>query len=640
MAVDGADDARPRPRRSGSTSPCPRPTSTPGGHGRRSGRPGSTRPPRPPGSSSPSAGATTSTSPSSSRPTSETKLTRLAGATVPQLLAAGAEEGRPPTPPAWGTSLLTELARHSLLASSAAVARRTVGGARAVVEPVEVDRGTPTQTETWALRLRPTDLTRRGDPTVGVRANVVNGLKTLATKNAADVDRALRAALETATNRLDPWATAIAWRRLQSLAAAPRTLGAYGWVDAPRPQTPGDHRFVLAPSTEQAATAAVLRDRALHDADADRWQMTLASDPIRGALQLADATREGAHPTESLGQKVEAIVNRPDVIDRLRDAFPSLPFFVLGFMRIRRVCDGAAVLDAAVNRPGELTGLGVRPAQLKALQELAAAVDALADLHVAEAVLGVVKGRTATAAAATAAAGGQAPPPDFDVVRTPRSGRTVTTVALVVLPNAPTPGGVQPSPVALADPAVAAYVDARAGAAASASWTWKKLDPEGSPAGAATLADVGGLRPCDTVGLGIDQLRELVREASGAAALDPEDPPGPAIVRSLAAALAGAPALTEDVDAPPSPAAATELVQRYTRVRNAAASAATDARAAGRTCRDRERTTQGARPDGTVGDHPARRGEHARRASRSRSRGARAPHRRSTRDTRRRDRSR
>ena len=242
--------------RSGSTSPCPRPTSTPGGHGRRE------RTPRLDPAASPArklvaVGWRHDVDVALVEPANlRTKLTRLAGASVTQLLAAGAEEGRPPTPPAWGTSLLTELARHSLLASSAAVARRTVGGARAVVEPVEVDRSTPTQTETWALRLRPTDLTRRGDPTVGVRANVVNGLKTLATKNAADVDRALRAALETATNRLDPWATAIAWRRLQSLAAAPRTLGAYGWVDAPRPQTPGDHRFVLAPSTEQAATTA------------------------------------------------------------------------------------------------------------------------------------------------------------------------------------------------------------------------------------------------------------------------------------------------------------------------------------------------------------------------------------------------
>ena len=78
------------------------------------------------------------------------------------------------------------------------------------------------------------------------------------------------------------------------------------------------------------------------------------------------------------------------------------------------------------------------------------------------------------------------------------------------------------------------------------------------------------------------QLRELVREASGAAALGQQDPPGHAIVRALAAALAGTPALTEDVDAAPDTAgaAATELAQRYTRVRNAAAAAATDARTA------------------------------------------------------------
>ena len=104
--------------------------------------------------------------------------------------------------------------------------------------------------------------------------------------------------------------------------------------------------------------------------------------------------------------------------------------------------------------------------------------------------------------------------------------------------------------------------------------------PDGASAGTATLADVGGLRPCDTVGLGIHQLRELVREASGAAALDQHDPPGPAIVRALAAALAGTPALTDDVDAAADTvgAAATELAQRYTRVRDAAAAAATDAR--------------------------------------------------------------
>ena len=46
------------------------------------------------------------------------------------------------------------------------------------------------------------------------------------------------------------------------------------------------------------------------------------------------------------------------------------------------------------------------------------------------------------------------------------------------------------------------------------------------------------LRPCDTVGLGAGNLRDVVRDVSGAAGLGP-GPPGHAVVRALAAALAG-----------------------------------------------------------------------------------------------------
>jgi hypothetical protein len=506
-------------------------------------------------------------------------LSKLAAASVAELLANGPAEGRARTTPPWGTSVLSELARHSLLASAAAVARRTAGQPRAIVEPVGVEQRTATETETWALRLQQVDLSRRGDPAVGVRRNAVNGLKKLASADVEDIDRGLRAALETATNRLDPWATAIAWRRLQDLAAASRTLGVYGWVDAPRPrQTVSDNRFVLAPSPDQAAVTAVLRDRALHDPDADRWQMTVTSDPIRGALRLADLTREGAHPTESLGQMVEAIVQRPAVIDRLRTAFPTVLFFVRGDLKVRRVCNGAAVLEAAVGRPDDLRALGVLAGQITALQELSAAVDALADLHVAEAVLGVVKGRTANVAAATTAAGGQAPPPVFDVVRTPRSGRVVNTVVAVVLPDAAAPTGQRPSPAAVADPAVAAYLDARSGAAGSPAWRWTKLDATGASAGTVTLADIG-LRPCDTVGLGTANLRDVVRVVGGAAGLGPEDPPGHSTVRALAVALAGEPALSDDVgERREEGAVASELAQRYKDVRAAAVAAAADGR--------------------------------------------------------------
>ena len=243
-------------------------------------------------------------------------------------------------------------------------------------------------------------------------------------------------------------------------------------------------------------------------------------------------------------------MNRPDVIDRLRDAFPSIRGFgfalIRADLRMRRVCDGMAVLDAAVNRPAELTQLGVRPAQLTALTALATAVDALADLHVAEAALGVVKGPLGRRLGGDSRGGRPGAAPDFDVVRTPRAGRVVNTVAVVVLPNANAPTGTRPSPAALADPAVARYLDDRAGDPAGPAWTWTSLDAAGAQIGTVTLAAIG-LRPCDTVGLGAGNLRDVVRDVSGAAGLGPADPPGHAVVRALAAALAGFPALAEDV---------------------------------------------------------------------------------------------
>ena len=508
-------------------------------------------------------------------------LSLLASASIPELLAAGPTDGRRRPAARWGTSLLTELARHSLLATAAAVARRAAGQPRVMVDPPAVELRKATETEAWAARLRPADLTRSGEPAVAVRRNVVSGLKALAKADAADLDRGLRAALETATNRLDPWATAIAWRRLQDLAAAPRTLGVYGWVDAPRPAAaPSDNRFMLAPSPEQAALAAVLRDRALHDADADRWSMQLSSDPIRGALRLADLTREGAHPIESLGQMVEAIAVRPSLIDALRKAFPSTPAFPSGrgHLTTRRVCNGAAVLHAAETRADGLLQLGLTSAQLTALQELAASVDALADLHVAEATYGVVRQRVARVGAASAAAAGQAPPPEFTVVQTPRTGRVVNTVAVVVLPLPAAPTGTRRTPVAIADPAVADYLDARSGSPSGAAWRWTKVDQAGNPAGTVTLSDVG-LRPCDTVGLGTASLREVVRHLSGAAGLAPEQhPPGHDVVRSLATALAGVPATASDLGGDASNTASVELAQRYAGLRTAAVTAAENIR--------------------------------------------------------------
>ena len=352
----------------------------------------------------------------------------------------------------------------------------------------------------------------------------------------------------------------------------------------------------------------MLRDRALRDPDTTQWHMDLTSDAIRGALRLSAETRAGSHPTESLGRMVEGIVNRPDVIDRLRAAFPTVRGFLVRERLIRRVCDGAAVLDAAEQRPDELTALGVRPAQLTALVKLGDAIDALADLHVAEATLGLVKGRSGAVSAATAAAAGQAPPPEFDVVRTSRDGRVVNTVAVVVLPLAAAPAGSRPSPAAVADPAVAAYLDDRSGDPAGAAWTWVALDENGQPAGSVTLASVG-LRPCDTLGLGTGNLRDVVREVSRAAALGPDDPRGHATVRALASALAGVPAVDEDIGAAPDAAgtAAGELERRYAAVRGGGSRRGRRRPSRHRPQRHGGAPASDARADGPLGHHAARR---------------------------------
>ena len=487
---------------------------------------------------------------------------------------AGGDDGAAPP---WGRSLLSELARHSLVASAAAVGRVAAGASRAVTEPLAVDARRATETETW----RPgDDADLLGDtPSALVHRNVRAGLRDLSTFEPDDVERSLRATLDTATHRVDPWATAIAWRRLQSLAAADRDLGVYGWVDAPRPVAADpDHRFLTAPSREQAITAAVLATGTSAIPDGDQtWAIDLTSDHLARGPRLAAQTRNGVHPGETLGQSVERIVGRPDVIDRLRDAFPQQPTFLRPRFRLRRTIDGPAVLDAAVDTPGALTALGVTAANLAELVDLSNSIDAFADLQVAEATHGVVTGRPAAVAAAAEAAAGVGIPPEPGVIRTRRDGRTLDTTVAVVLP---VPASAGEGPAAVADPAVAAFLDERAGDPAGPEWQWTTLDDAGRPDGTVTLDDAG-LRPCETVLLGIDQLRALAAAVADVPSLAPENPIGPRLVRTWATAIAGSVNVGDDIAAAGAlSTVVAELVARLDALRVAAAAGVASIRAA------------------------------------------------------------
>ena len=209
----------------------------------------------------------------------------------------------------------------------------------------------------------------------------------------------------------------------------------------------------------------------------------------------------------------------------------------------RRVCDGVQVLARSNESLRASASADLTDEQGVALDELRAAVDAYGDLLVADAVFDVVSGRGETAGAAMDAAAGLELPPDLDVLRTQRAGRTVTTTVLAVLPAASPPPSTD-RPVQRASPAVAAFLDAELPPATD--WTWSVRRP--GTVTTVTLADLA-MKPADPIALTPDQLRSLVLlNAPGAAEI--VDAGGSAHherALRLARVLAGRPASPADL---------------------------------------------------------------------------------------------
>jgi hypothetical protein len=287
------------------------------------------------------------------------------------------------------------------------------------------------------------------------------------------VMRAVLAALDTASHRVDPWVTGLAEARLRRLRAdgAPYRLGAYGWVDRPRPFTgdpgspppPGPTKAGLlhAPSYAQALTAALLRDRAVRYPGEENWQINLDSQKVRAAMRFTERVRLGVHPYEALGLEVERLVGDWDAVRVLRQGFP-----LRASHQGQRCCDGARVLRAALADSEPLpAGL---PSGLKAtLQPLGHILDTYADLLLADGVHALVSGEAEVGFAAMEAAAGLGAPPDLRAMRTPRKAASVRVSTWAVLPPGNDDNG---SPAAIADPAFAQLLDAEIGA--PSTWTW------------------------------------------------------------------------------------------------------------------------------------------------------------------------
>ncbi len=468
-------------------------------------------------------------------------------------------------------SLLFRLLLFSLVIGAAEVARARAGVRGPLLEPPYVANTVASELAGWVVQMDPNQLPAH--PAGAVWSAVHKGAGALLAFDAPTLERVLRATLDTAAYRLDPWITGMAWRRLRSLTAPHFELGAYGWVDAPRPTggTTFTPEILHAPSEAQALTAAILRDRSLSDQEPERWHMDLTSEKVRLADQLAVEVRMGAHLCEVLGRAVERVVATPADVERLRRDFP-----IRTEHAGRRVCDGERVLDTLITKPGDL---GLSQPVLDALAPLAGVVDVYGDLLVADATFDVVSGRAETASASMEAAAGLSAPPVLDVIRTQRRGRSVSTSVVIALPGVAGPAIVDAttSPGRIADPSVAAFLDTVFGTATSSAWTWHVLHPDGATITPVTLDDLG-LAPVDTAALSSDDLARAVLAASAAPEGSEVAPSGglDAHVRvtRVVTVLGTQPALgahlADDGSSPDSAPILTDLADRYGRLVTAA----------------------------------------------------------------------
>ena len=320
----------------------------------------------------------------------------------------------------------------------------------------------------------------------------------LAEASADELRPHVAGALDAASHRVDAWATSVATRRLAELRADRPTgvlVGGYGWVEGLAPDPidaagaetddvdgePGplrrvadDPGFLHTPSIHQAEVAALLRNAHLAHGgeDDDPFAITITSQRVRLAQRVFDGVRAGRSLGAVLGYLVERDLHERGLdasVDNAREVTPlpgqeALPIPArrldgLALHKLWADSEGHAVDHLVAGSQDEV----LRSKAEGVLRRLGVTVDAAADLLQAEQVHHMVRGNL-TAAVNTLGDidRGLAPPPELDLVRTPRTGITVTHRVGVVLPvdAAPTGGWADPagSAWATAEPALDAWL--------------------------------------------------------------------------------------------------------------------------------------------------------------------------------------
>jgi hypothetical protein len=334
------------------------------------------------------------------------------------------------------------------------------------------------------------------------------------------LERALRATLDSAAHRIDPWITGFAWQRLKQHSASPRhahRLGVYGWLDGPFLGEPGptDAGRLYTPSYNQTLAALILRDKFLSSSRAasaseggrNPWEMNISSSKARLAEEIADEVRLGFHIYEIVGRHVEHIVGAHQKVKELRTS----PLYAMRTERLdpNEVCNGIEALKGLL--AGDLQ-FPLADSQRTALQVLHDALDTYGDLLIADGVMQLINRQAERAAETMDAAAGFTRPPSFEFIRTPPSGYQMESLVIAAVPYVSVNEvAADANPIRLADPSLAAFVESQLGDA----WAWTAINQDdGARIGTITLSGMG-LAPLDTLSLSAEFLSDLARRTLG-----------------------------------------------------------------------------------------------------------------------------
>ncbi len=470
-------------------------------------------------------------------------LAALAAAPLEELRRAAHTEGA-------NTPLLYRIARHGALAAYLAAARRVLiaSGADRRREPELIGLSTDLRAPwTWldergpdgrSLRVMLDAVRARAEPGDPAFAATFAGLAHLATRPPDRLDATLRDALDVSAFRLDAWLTAIATARLGAMRArTPRGLhiGAYGFVERlvrsahVEVTPPGEAAvieaslpggFVHAPSIAHATTAAILRSGHLDHGggSAGTFAVDLRSARARAARDVVEAIRQGDSLGNVLGRELERrLLAAPDALRLWRFipplralSWPDAPF------PMRELTDGYALLKRGELPFGQHDLPAVGADEATALEgimlDIAAVVDAVGDLLVAESVHQLAAGNASRAATVLdALARGEAPPAELGVLQAEAGGIGLTHRVLALVP-ADSPSSWPSSPRARAEPNLEAWAAAVLGAPATHRAVVRWFDAADVELGSQTVSlDALGISALDVV-YGSLELEARVRD--------------------------------------------------------------------------------------------------------------------------------